>query len=267
MLSRNWSLVPSIVLGHSFGEFAASCVAGFLSVDCALDLVITRSQLIESLVPKGIMMAIRASGSVVSDVIARLGLAELVEVSVRNNSSSCCVSGSVQAVSALKEHLQQVQLVECRDIGSSYAFHSRDMDVVVEPFIRAATLVLQRHKQISRKESATQMLSNLTGTWISAKDILNGEYWAAQMRSCVRFEDQLQVVTKAIAQDSAILLEVGPGSFLTNTVRNEMKVFQGAKMIVESCMGRRKQHGEVCSVLQAMCSLWQQDAEGSSTRW
>lgn len=35
-----WGIFPSIVLGHSFGEFAASVVAGTLSLPTALELLV-----------------------------------------------------------------------------------------------------------------------------------------------------------------------------------------------------------------------------------
>ena len=46
-LWRSRGVVPSAVLGHSVGEIAAACVAGVMTMETGMQLVVQRSQLMQ----------------------------------------------------------------------------------------------------------------------------------------------------------------------------------------------------------------------------
>ena len=56
------------------------------------------------------------------------------------------------------------------------------------------------------------MLSNVTGTWMSGGEATNPATWARQIRSTVRFSDELDVI---LGEPERVLVEVGPGGTLT----------------------------------------------------
>ncbi len=76
----------------------------------------------------------------------------------------------------------------------------------------ALSLVAERVKQVSLNPPKIPYISNLTGTWITAAQATNPEYYTQHLRSTVLVA---QGVEKLLATPEQILLEVGLGRTLT----------------------------------------------------
>ncbi|MFG0265893.1 MAG: type I polyketide synthase [Rhodopirellula sp. JB055] len=61
----SWGMKPSVVLGHSVGEFAAACIAGVVSLKDALNLIAERGRLMGELPAGGGMTAMFESAEVI----------------------------------------------------------------------------------------------------------------------------------------------------------------------------------------------------------
>jgi thioesterase domain-containing protein/acyl carrier protein len=83
------------------------------------------------------------------------------------------------------------------------------MEPVLAPF--AARL-----RQVALAPPRIPFLSNLTGTWATAAEATDPEYWVRHLRQTVRFAAGLGEV---LALPAPVLLEVGPGRALTTLAR------------------------------------------------
>ena len=64
------------------------------------------------------------------------------------------------------------------------------------------------------REPRIPLLSNITGTTMSAAEATNPGTWARQIRATVRFADELDML---LAHPARVLVEVGPGGTLTSS--------------------------------------------------
>src|SRR5262249_58864389 len=87
-----------------------------------------------------------------------------------------------------------------RRLQTSHAFHSSMMDAVLERFTMAVA-------SVKRHAPAIPFLSNVTGTWTSAEQAQDPEYWSRHLRSAVQFAGGLDELMRG---PDALLLAVGP---------------------------------------------------------
>ena len=95
-LWRSWGVTPSVVMGHSLGEYAAAISAGVFSLEDGAKLVAARGRLMDGLPQSGVMAAIFATEELVSENI-RLNAPD-VTIAVINGPTSIAVSGSKNSV-------------------------------------------------------------------------------------------------------------------------------------------------------------------------
>src|SRR5436190_9554717 len=60
-LWASWGVLPDVVLGHSVGEYAATCVAGIMSADDGIRLIGERARLMQGVRRAGKMAVVFAS--------------------------------------------------------------------------------------------------------------------------------------------------------------------------------------------------------------
>ena len=196
-LLLKWGIKPYAMIGHSIGEYVAACLAGVLSLEAALTLVALRGRLMQQL-PPGSMLGVPLP----EDQLQSLIDPELAIAAV-NTSSHCVVSGLPEVINAFENRLKE-KGYEYRRLHTSHAFHSGMMGPIVKEFEAGV-------RQIRLNKPKIAYISNLTGTWISHKEVMDEKYWGEHLRRTVRFDDGLR---ELLAKDSTIFVEVGPGQTL-----------------------------------------------------
>ena len=201
-LWESWGVRPEAVIGHSLGEYVAACVAGVFTLEDSLELVAARARMIQEL-PGGSMLAVSLS----ADAVKPFLVADAAIATV-NAPEMCVVAGPDEAVEAVREKLAAAGHV-ARKLATTHAFHSPMMDPVVD---RLAAMIGRM------KLSAPQvpMLSNVTGTWITAGEATDPRYWSRHLRETVQFD---RGVAELLREPGRVLVEVGPGQTLSTFVR------------------------------------------------
>lgn len=198
---RSWGIVPTAVLGHSVGEYAAACVAGVFSLEDALQLVAARARLMQALPAGGQMASVAADEARVRGVLARLG--DRIDVAALNGPASTVVSGAGDAVEAACAAFAAEGLAAER-LAVSHAFHSRLMEPALAEFAAVASTIAYAAPQLS-------LVSNLTGR-VAGAEIASPDYWVRQLRESVRFEAGMKTLQ---AMDVRVFLEIGPQPVLS----------------------------------------------------
>jgi FkbM family methyltransferase len=239
-LWMSWGIRPAAMIGYSIGEYVAATLAGVLSLEEALTLVAKRAQMIEEL-PEGAMLAVPLSEKEVQPF-----LNEKLSLSAVNGSSLCVVAGFTDAVEELEQQLSQKGLV-CRRIVTSHAFHSVMIEAIAQPFIDLV-------KTFNLKPPKIPYLSNVTGTWITANEATDPNYWVKHLCQAVRFASGVQELCK---KDNPILLEVGPGQTLSSLALQCMESDQAAQQIVlPSLRHSYDQQPDLGFLLNTLGRLW-----------
>lgn len=245
-LWMSWGLQPQAFLGHSIGEYVAACLSGVFSLEDALRLVTVRGRLMNDM-PPGSMLAVFLSESQLATYMN-----ESLSLSVINTPSICVVSGEHQAIDTLEKELTKNR-INSRRLHTSHAFHSKMMDPVLATFIGHI-------KQVALKPPVIPFLSNLTGTWITAEEATNPEYWTRHMRHTVRFADCLGELFK---EPRRVLLEIGPGNTLSMLAGQHPEKAE-SHMILSSTRLPKQQKSDSAYILESLGSLW---CAGFSINW
>jgi len=203
-LLSEWGIQPSAMIGYSFGEYAAACLAGVFTLEEALQLIVVRGRLMSSL-PSGVMLSIPLPEQ---ELLALLTAFQASEASVISlaivNGPSCIVAGTEPAIRQLELYLKERRLMGVR-VSIETAAHSHELDTILEPFLAHVRTMELRSPRLP-------FLSNITGTWITPEQATDAEYWVRHMRETVRFADGMQELLK---DPNSLLIELGPGSELS----------------------------------------------------
>ncbi|MBD2355236.1 SDR family NAD(P)-dependent oxidoreductase [Tolypothrix sp. FACHB-123] len=233
-LWMSWGISPSAMIGHSIGEYVAACLAGVFSLEDALALVARRGRLMQQL-PAGAMLAISQSAAEVQSL-----LNENLSLAASNAPSSCVVSGTHDAIDAIQARLTALG-VDCRRLHTSHAFHSGMMEPILEPFTKEV------HK-IKLNPPQFPFISNVTGTWITAQQATDPNYWGRHLRQTVQFSAGISTL---LQEPNYILLEVGPGRSLGTLAK---KHSHSAALC--SLPHPREKQSDIAFLLNSVGKLW-----------
>ncbi len=236
-LWMSWGIQPTLLCGHSIGEFVAAHLAGIFSLKDALILVAVRGRLVSQL-PGGSMLSVRTSSDKLSEI-----LPTNLSVAAVNSDQLCVVSGEDQPIADFATFLEEKEIPN-RLLLTSHAFHSNMMDPVLEVFeaeVRKVTLSIPR----------LPIISTVTGTWLTDSEATDPKYWTDHLRATVRFSDAMET---ALDQGDIILLEVGPGRALT-TLSQQKKKSKSATSIASLVVPNDNENA-YHTVLSALGQLW-----------
>ena len=243
-LWRSWGVEPVAVMGHSFGEYAAACVAGLLSLDDAAQMVVARGRLGAKAPGDGLMVIVEASEEEAAEAIRSVGGA--VSIAAINGTSNTVISGDRGAVQAVSSRFAN-QGRRTTPLRVSHAFHSPLMDPVLDDFAREVATV-------TYSAPTTTIVSSLIGKEADFATIGRAAYWRDHLRQPVRFVEAMRTLAdKGITH----YVEMSPHSVLLG---------MGADCVTGGTWlaSLRQEHSAWQEMLRSLQTLY---ADGATVKW
>jgi acyl transferase domain-containing protein/NADP-dependent 3-hydroxy acid dehydrogenase YdfG/acyl carrier protein len=233
-LWRELGVEPSIVFGHSLGEYVAAAVAGVFSFEDGLSLVADRAALMQQTAP-GAMIAVGAGEAAVRALLD--GWTDRVSLAGINGPGQVTLAGEPAAVTALA--------ALCAERGwrtvalpVSHAFHSPLLEPIGAAFeARAAQTVYAAPDR--------PLISNLTGNPV---DAIDATYWRAHARQPVRFSESMNAL-EALGCD--LLLEIGPKPVLVSLAQQLARSAGSSRKLLATISGPGREWDSFAAALQA----------------
>ncbi|HEY9644875.1 MAG TPA: ACP S-malonyltransferase [Chroococcidiopsis sp.] len=193
---------PSLVAGHSLGEYVALYAAGVFDFEAGLSLVKRRAELMSS-ASEGIMAALIGFNR--DELEAKIEQTPGVVLANDNNAGQVVISGTQEAVDDVLASVKSKRAVK---LNVSGAFHSPLMATAAAEFQSVLDAV-------TFSDAAVPVLSNVEPTPATdaalLKDRLN-----RQMTGSVRWRElSLQLPVEGIET----VIEIGPGKVLTGLIK------------------------------------------------
>ena len=201
-----WGVTPSAFVGHSLGEYTAAHLAGVLTLDGALDLIVARATLIDTV--SGVGAAMLAVPLPVDEVQPLLPPS--LSVATINADDECVIAGPLEDIEILAKQVSTDE-IQPTLLPINAAGHSSLLDPILPDF-------LEHVRRIELLPPQIPYLSNLSGTWITPEQATDPQYWVDHLRRTVRFSDCLRA---ALADGPLVMLEMGPGHSLSSYARRQ----------------------------------------------
>ncbi len=243
-LWRSWGIEPTLVIGHSVGEYVAAWAAGALSFEDGLTLIAARGRLMSALPRDGMMAAVFADEARVREAVHPHS--ECVSIAAVNGPTHVVISGQIESVQAILDAFAAVG-IKSRPLKVSHAFHSPLMDPILDSFEAIARGVATRALRIT-------LISNLTGA--SVAEAPNAGYWRKHVRQAVRFSSGIEA---AWAAGARAFVEVGPAPVLLGL--GHACLPDADALWLPSLRPAREEHAQI---LESLGSLY---VSGATVRW
>jgi acyl transferase domain-containing protein len=245
-LWRSWGVVPTIVAGHSIGEYVAACVAGVFSFEDGIALVAERGRLMQALPAGGAMAAVFCSQASVARHVAER--ADCLAIAGLNGPEETVLSGEAKVLDEVLG-LLAAEGIGARQLEVSHAFHS--------PLLKPMLSGLEaRSRTIVHQAPCIPLVSNVSGAVFAMDNGPNALYWAQHAREPVNFAGCLETMSAARV---TTLIEVGPHPTLLGLAARARP--SASWTTVSSLRRNRDDFHELLTSLSAVY------AQGANVRW
>ncbi|ACK70306.1 Beta-ketoacyl synthase [Gloeothece citriformis PCC 7424] len=205
----SWGIEPSIVMGHSVGEYVAATLAGVFSLEDGIKLIAHRGKLMQALPQNGQMVAVLSDEVTVKKAINSHH--QKVVIAAINGEKSLVISGEHQAVIEVTEVLKN-QGIKTKPLTVSHAFHSPLMQPMLTEFERVA-------QEIEYSLPLIPIVSNVTGN-IAGEEMATPHYWVNHVVDTVQFASSMKCLEK---QGYKVFLEIGAKPTLLGMGRSTLE--------------------------------------------
>ena len=215
----SWGVLPSAVIGHSLGEYAALNVAGVLSVSDTIFLVGQRAELLEKHCTAGTHSLLAAAASVASTSQVIGG--DKPNIACINGPRETVISGPTEQLMSYSKTLK-VAGIKSVLLPCASAFHSAQVTPILESFKESAS-------SVSFANPAIPVISPLLQEVVTCGDVFGPEYLARHAQETVSFLGGITAAKmEELVDQNMIWVEIGPtpvcSAFIKSSLGNETLV-------------------------------------------
>ena len=212
-LWATWGITPSVVIGHSLGEYAALQAAGVLSIADTIYLVGKRASLLEQKCTAGThaMLAVRSPVAGLQDVVANSQ--GKIEIACINGVSDTVLSGTMADIDTVAQRLADAGQ-KCTKLKLPFAFHSSQVDPILADFEKLA-------RSITYHAPRVPVISPLLSDVVSVGGVFDAFYLSRHCRKTVDFVGGLSAgMATATISDTSLWLEVGSHPLCASMIKS-----------------------------------------------
>lgn len=198
---------PSIVAGHSIGEYSALVAAGCLAFEDAIKLVRKRGELMyeAGIKSPGAMAAIIGLNSdLIKDICNKVSSIGICQIANLNSSDQVVISGNIDAVARARELAQEAKAKRVIALNVSGAFHS--------PLMAPAAEELKKEiEKVEFREPKIPVVTNVYAKEATTVDEIR-KALILQMESQVLWQTSIEFI---LSKEINSFVEVGAGKVLS----------------------------------------------------
>ncbi|KAF1934915.1 reducing type I polyketide synthase [Clathrospora elynae] len=218
-LLREWDIHPTVTVGHSSGEIAASYAAGYISASEAIIFAYYRGLVVREVSGDGAMLAVGLGAEAIEPYLA--GTQGKVLVACHNSPSGVTLSGDASAIVELQEKLNEDRVFARQVKTGGKAYHSHHMELAsaqYESMIRRAKTGLMQLDMPLRTDA--RMVSSVSNSVLGKDALLDESYFSNNLKQPVLFNQALHTIL-ADPQFANVntLIEIGPHSAMAGPIR------------------------------------------------
>lgn len=210
-LLRKNKIEPSIVAGHSLGEYSALVASSAIKFEDAVKLVRKRGEYMQSATPTGsgsMLAIIGLEKDEISEMYEKIKDIGIVEIANHNSPTQIVVSGEIKALERLAIMAKDKGARMAIPLKVSAPFHSSFMETAKENLARYLEKVKIDNPKIP-------VSCNVTGDYIHHKEGIKSAL-IEQMTHPVKWVDSIK---KMSSEGINCFIEVGPGKVLKGLIK------------------------------------------------
>ncbi|KAH3574576.1 hypothetical protein KXV22_000413 [Aspergillus fumigatus] len=211
-------VMPTTVLGHSLGEYAALVIAGVIDLQSSLKLVAHRAKLMMELcqLETTSMLAVNLSAETVRQHIDNNSEFHDLAISCDNSQTDCVVGGPIGQLQTLKARLSTMK-TKSKILDVPMAYHTKAMDPILDQLTEVAKTLEISCPRIS-------IVSNVFGRLIRPGErAFTFEYFAMHCRQTVAFNAGIDELSLSdMEPELSRWVEIGPHPSLLPMVSTKL---------------------------------------------
>lgn len=254
-LLRAAGITFSAVVGHSSGETAAAYAAGRITAREAIYVAFYRGIQVHSARSpngdnvKGGMLAVGLPMTAATELCDDAKFSGRINVAASNSPSSVTISGDEDAISELKQVLDDGNIFN-RRLFVDRAYHSRHMLPCFDGYV--SSLQGCHFKAQGPTDGGCTWVSSVYNEIVSSETGLDGEYWAQNLTRPVLFSQAL--ATALLTDEFDFAVEVGPHPALKQPTLQTMQASLGRNFEYTGTLSRGTD--AVQSMSACLGNLW-----------